>query len=127
MSKAFDTVNINKLIHTNISNIIVKFIANYIKGRKVYKLLEIQHLHDAIQNWCSTRRCSSSSPDTSTYDSPKHIQLITYADNILQHTVKVHIQTYLHSIHTWIKSNNLILNSDETTRTFFTPDPADIH
>ena len=35
MSKAFDTVNIHKLIHkltlTNISNII-KFIANYIKG-----------------------------------------------------------------------------------------------
>ena len=35
MSKAFDTVNIHKIIHkltlTNIPNIIIKFIANYIK------------------------------------------------------------------------------------------------
>ena len=30
MSKAFDTVNKNKLILTNISNTIIKFIANYI-------------------------------------------------------------------------------------------------
>ena len=34
MSKAFDTVNINKLTLTNIPNIIIKFIANYIKGRQ---------------------------------------------------------------------------------------------
>ena len=32
MSKAFDTVNIHKLTLTNIPNIIIKFIANYIKG-----------------------------------------------------------------------------------------------
>ena len=39
MSKEFDTVNINKLIHkvllTNIPNIIIKFIANYIKRQQV--------------------------------------------------------------------------------------------
>ena len=38
MSKAFDTVKIHKLIHklalTNIPNIIIKFIKNYIKGRQ---------------------------------------------------------------------------------------------
>ena len=32
MNKAFDTVNICKLTLTNILNIIIKFIANYIKG-----------------------------------------------------------------------------------------------
>ena len=32
MSKAFDTVKVHKLILTNIPNIIIKFIANYIKG-----------------------------------------------------------------------------------------------
>ena len=36
MSKAFDTINIHtlirKLLHTNISGTIIKFIANYIKG-----------------------------------------------------------------------------------------------
>ena len=38
MSKAFDTINIYRLIHkltqTNIPNIIIKFIANYIKGQQ---------------------------------------------------------------------------------------------
>lgn len=40
MSKAFDTVNIHTLIHkihqTNIPPTILKFTANYIKGRKAY-------------------------------------------------------------------------------------------
>ena len=34
MSKAFDTVNIHKLTLANIPNIIIKFKANYIKGRQ---------------------------------------------------------------------------------------------
>src|SRR5678815_4028697 len=42
MSKAFDTVNIHKLINkihnTNIPQNIQKFIANYLKGRKAYTL-----------------------------------------------------------------------------------------
>ena len=40
MSKAFDTINIHtlirKLLQTNIPGTIIKFIANYIKGRKTY-------------------------------------------------------------------------------------------
>ena len=40
MSKAFDTINIHtlikKLLLTNIPGTIIKFIANYIKGRKTY-------------------------------------------------------------------------------------------
>ena len=41
MSKAFDTINIythlsESCLHTNIPGTIVKFIANYIKGRKAY-------------------------------------------------------------------------------------------
>ena len=40
MSKAFDTINIHtlirKLIQTNIPSTIIKFIANYIKGRKAH-------------------------------------------------------------------------------------------
>ena len=40
MSKAFDTINIytliRKLLQTNIPGTIIKFIANYIKGRKAY-------------------------------------------------------------------------------------------
>ena len=39
MSKAFDTINtlIGKLLQTYIPGTIIKFIANYIKGRKAYK------------------------------------------------------------------------------------------
>ena len=40
MSKAFDTINIHtlirKLLQTNIPGTIIKFIANYMKGRKAY-------------------------------------------------------------------------------------------
>ena len=40
MSKAFDTINIHtlirKLLQTNIPGTTIKFIANYIKGRKAY-------------------------------------------------------------------------------------------
>ena len=40
MRKAFDTINIHtlirKLLQTNIPGTIIKFIANYIKGRKAY-------------------------------------------------------------------------------------------
>ena len=40
MSKAFDTINIHtlirKLLQPNIPGTIIKFIANYIKGRKAY-------------------------------------------------------------------------------------------
>ena len=43
MSKAFDTINIHslirKLLQTNIPGTIIKFIANYIKGRKAYTTL----------------------------------------------------------------------------------------
>ena len=42
MSKAFDTINIHtlirKLLQTNITGTIIKFIATYIKGRKAYTI-----------------------------------------------------------------------------------------
>ena len=42
MNKAFDTINIHtlmrKLLQTNIPGTIIKFIANYIKGRKAYTI-----------------------------------------------------------------------------------------
>ena len=61
VSKAFDTVNIHKLIHkltlTNIPNIIITFIANYIKGQQAYtqyngtlsKLKTNQHLSHKVE------------------------------------------------------------------------------
>ena len=47
MSKDFDTIYIHtlirKLLQTNIPCTIIKFIANYINGRKVYKHIETTH------------------------------------------------------------------------------------
>ena len=60
MSKAFDTINIHtlirKLLQTNIPCTIIKFIANYIKGRKAYTTY-INHTSKQrpILNWRSTR------------------------------------------------------------------------
>ena len=56
--------------------------------------------------------------------------LVIYADNITT-TVIIHnniqvaktcIQSYLHSIYAWTKSDNLIFNSYKTTCTLFTPE-----
>ena len=61
MSKAFDTINIHTLIRellqTNLPVTIIKFIANYIKGRKAYTTFRNPHniLTTSIQNWRSTR------------------------------------------------------------------------
>ena len=35
-----------------------------------------------------------------------------------------HIQPYTHTVFTWTKHNNILLNPDKTTFTLFTPDPA---
>ena len=60
------------------------------------------------------------------------VKLTTYADDITIKSThsdiniaKGNIQSYLHEIHTWTRTNNLILNPDNTTCTLFTPDPAD--
>ena len=58
MSKAFDTINIHtlirKLLQTNIPGTIIKFIANYIKGRKAYTTYR-NHTSSQRQFWRSTR------------------------------------------------------------------------
>ena len=52
MSKAFDTINIHtlirKLLQTSIAGTIIKFIANYIKGRKAYTTY-INHTSKQLQ------------------------------------------------------------------------------
>ena len=52
MSKAFDTINIHtlirKMLQTSITGTIIKFIANYIKGRKAYTTY-INHTSKQLQ------------------------------------------------------------------------------
>ena len=144
MSKAFDTINIHtlirKLLQTNTPCTIIKFIGNYIKGRKAYT---------TYKNHTSRPQFKTGIPQGGvpqggvlsptlfniyTSDTPPPsalVQVMTYADDITitsTHTstsaAKKYIQPYLQKVFAWAKQNNLILNPDKTTCILFTPDPA---
>ena len=132
MSKGFDTINIHtlirKLLQTNIPGTIIKFIANYIKGRKAYT---------TYRNHTSKQRPFKTGVPQDGVLSPlpppsAPVQVMAYADDITitsTHTstsaTKKYIQPYLHKVVAWTKQNTLLLNPDKTTCTLFTPDPAE--
>ena len=140
MSKVFDTVNIHKLIHkltlTNIPNIIIKFIANYIKAQACtqyngtlskLKQINTEVLQGGVLSPTLFNIYISDIPLP-----PKDVQITTYADDITitaSHTkhlkAQQHIQPYLHKIYKWTTANNIHINTDKITTTLFTPDPAE--
>ena len=89
MSRAFDTVNIHKLIHkihnTNILITVIKYIANYIKGRNnstqysrtssKHRYMETGYLKEASTLQHFFNICTS--------DIPTPPQLITNADDVM--------------------------------------------
>ena len=119
------------LLQTNIPGTIIKFIANYIKGRKAYTTYRN---HTSKQ-----RQFKTGVPPTLfniyTSDLPPPsapVQVMAYADDFTitsTHTstraAKKYIQPYLHKVFAGTKQNNLLLNPDKTTCTLFTPDPAE--
>ena len=141
MNKAFDTINIHtlirKLLQTNIPCTIIKFIANYIKGRKSYTT----HRNRTSRQ----RQFKTSVPQggvlsrtlfniyTSDLPPPSvPVQVMAYADDITitpTHTstsaANKYIQPSIQKVFAWSKQNNLILNPDKTTCILFTPDPAE--
>ena len=137
MSKAFDTINIHtlirKLLQTNIPGTIIKFIANYIKGRKAYttyinhtskqrnlKLVTSFHPHYLTftpQTYHHPMNRFRSWPTQTTPQSHPHSQVRVQPRNTYNH--------YLHKIFAWTKQNNLLLSLDKITCTLFTPDPAE--
>ena len=140
MSKAFDTVNLHTLIHklhnTSIPNTIIKFIANYIKGRSQKTLYN--------NTYSSCRNTKTGVPQGGVLSPtlfniymsdlptpPPNVKTITYADDISilsTHTnittAQTQVQEYLHQIYNWTQQNQLSLNTSKTTTTLFTPDPA---
>jgi hypothetical protein len=144
MSKAFDTIShhllIEKLIRIdNIPAKIIKFIANYMRGRKCYTVHN-NHISSQRIAHCGVPQGGVLSPtlfniymaDMPKPDTTKNLNLITYADDITLtathtniETAKTHIQKYLHDIAKWITDNKLQLNTNKTQTTLFTPDPAE--
>ena len=141
MTKAFDTIHIHilirKLLPTNIPGTIIKFIANYIKGRKAYTRYRN---HTSRQHQFKTgvpqgvvlspTLYNIYTPDLPSPSEP--VQVMAYADDITItyiHTstsaANKYVQPYLHKVFAWRKQNNPILNPDKTTCTLFTLDPAE--
>ena len=128
MSNAFDTINIHtlirKLLQTNIPGTIIKFIANYIKGRKAYT---------TYINPTSKRQFKTGAPQSGilsptlfniyTSDLPlpsTPVQVMACADDITitsthksTSAAKKYIQPYLHKVFVWTKQTNLLLNPDK--------------
>ena len=141
MSKAFDTINIHtlirKLLQTNIPDTIIKFIANYIKGRKAYTPY-INYTSKQRQFITGVPQGGVLSPTlfniyTSDLPPPSApVQVMAYAGDITitsTHTstsaAKKYIQPYQHKVFAWTKQNNLFLNPYKTICTLFTPDPPE--
>ena len=122
MSKPFDTINIHtlirKLLQINIPGTIIRFIANYIKGRKAYTTYG-NHTSKQRQFKTGVPRGGVLLPTlfniyTSDLPPPSApVQVMAYADDITitsTHTsmsaAKKYIQPYLHNVFAWTKQNN---------------------
>ena len=140
MSKAFDTISIHtlirKLLQNKLPGTIIKFIANYIKGCKTYTTY-INHTssHQFKTGVPQGGVLSPSLFNIYTADTPPPrapVQVMAYGEDITitstqtsTSAAKQYIPPYLHKVFAWTKQNNLTLNTDKTTCTMFTPDPAE--
>ena len=92
MNKAFDTINIHtlirKLLQTTIPDTIIKFMVNYIKGRKAYTTYYRNHTSKQRQFKTGVLQSGVLSPTlfniyTSDLPPPSApVQLMAYADDI---------------------------------------------
>ena len=141
MSKAFDMVNLyillRKIQNTNIPNIIIQYLANYLRGRKAYT-----HYNNADS---AKKQFKTGVPQGGVlsptlfniYTSdiptpPDKVHNTTYADDMTAYSsdakykkAEERLQPYLDELSQWTKDNDLKLNPTKTQTTLFTPDPAE--
>ena len=136
MSKAFDTVNlhrlVNKLLQTSTPAYLVKFISNYIKGRQAYtnyfnhlskkRLIKTGVPQGGVLSPILFNLYTSDLPTP-----PQGVSVTSYADDITplssHHSINSaasQIQPYLNDIHKWTIENDLKLNPDKCGLTLFT-------
>ena len=126
MSKAFDIINkhtlIRKLLQTNIPSTIIKFIANYIDGRKAYTTYR-NHTSRLRQFKNGVPQGGVLSPilfniytsDLAPPSAPVQVITITCTHTSTS-AAKKYMQPYLQKVFVCTKQNNLILNPDKTTK-----------
>jgi retron-type reverse transcriptase len=141
MSKAFYTVNIhslvNKLHGTSTPNLLIKFIANYIKGRKAFttynnQTSKKQTLRTGVPQGGVLSPILFNLYVSDIPTPPPKVQLESYADDLTPLTSHVKVkeaekalQPYLNDIFNWTVENDLLLNPTKSSCTLFTPDPAE--
>ena len=141
LSKAFDTINIHtlirKLLQTKLPGTIIKFIANYIKGRDAYTTYII-HTSKQRQFKTGVPQVCVLSPTlfniyTSDLPPPSApVQVMAYADDITitaTHTstsaARKYIQPYLHKVFCLDKTKQPLIKYRQNNFTLFTPVPAE--
>ena len=140
MSKAFDTVNHNKLMlklmNTDIPATYTKYINNYIKGRVGYVSMQGVNSRKKLVKLGIPQGSVLSPMLFNIYmsDIPvggDGVKITSYADDITilaSHkdipTATSTAQSYLDKVLKWAARNNLEINPAKTTCTLFTPDPA---
>jgi hypothetical protein len=141
MSKAFDTVNhyllLKKLLNTETPPTIIKFISNYLKGRKSFTLFSNHKSNKRIIRTGVPQGGVLSPILFNLYLSdlpnpPPGVNVVTYADDItplsshhLLHEAQNQIQPYLTSLHEWTSTNHLHINPDKCAYTIFTTDSSE--
>ena len=113
MSTTFNTIHIHtligKLLQTKIPGTLIKFIANYIKGRKAYT---------TYRNHTSSQRQFKTGIPQGGVLSPTLFNV--YTSDLPPPSAPVQVMAYADDI-TSKHTSNLTLNSDKTTCTLFTP------